>query len=167
MVKNTRSIRILEYLELGVCLELSDIRPFFVFEKYHGRKTKILLSMWEAIALSKSRYACKATFRYFKLSILFGKIEICFLKCTLKNRVDFKVLGVDDLSYRRYTHATLEIKINMMAYGKEEAMKRNMFMCLFGKLKGDTMNGSRNHAFDDRPSVIREGSYISGRERII
>lgn len=53
----------------------------------------------------------------------------------------------------------------MIAYGKEETMIGYMFMCLFGKLKGDTMNGSRNHAFDDRPGVIREGSYISGRER--
>lgn len=44
-------------------------------------------------------------------------------------------------------------------------MRIYLFMCLSGKLKGDTMNGSRNHAFNDKQSSFREGVNYNKRER--
>lgn len=44
-------------------------------------------------------------------------------------------------------------------------MKVYWIMCLSGKLKGDAMNGSRNHAFDDKQDSFREGVNYNRRER--
>ena len=38
-------------------------------------------------------------------------------------------------------------------------MEKIMFKWLSGKQKGDTMNGSRTYAFDDRPGAIRERTH--------
>lgn len=44
-------------------------------------------------------------------------------------------------------------------------MKVYWFMCLSGKRKGDTMNGSRSYAFDDKQGSFRERFDYSRRER--
>lgn len=44
-------------------------------------------------------------------------------------------------------------------------MKVYWFMCLSGKRKGDTMNGSQSNAFDDKQGSFRERFDYSRRER--